>query len=337
MRLNELGLLTMLTRISSVSGGSIATGMLAAHWPRLAVKDGIISNLLSDVIQPLRAFCKRSIDASAIGWGIALPGKGIGAVLADSYDTMFNGMTLAALPDRPQFVFNATNLQTGRLVRMQKIRLADYSVGIMPNPKIKLAVAVAASSAFPPFLSPVEIRVDPVAWHNSEGAKHYGDPAYSRVLALTDGGAYDNLGLETVDDFNPVIVSDAGAPFGTEERRDAFWPKQVLRALDIATDQSRAMRKRLLFAECRAQKRTAVYAGIDGDPTEYPAEQNIGVNPAVTAALARMRTRLNPFSDDEQGRLINWGWLMMDVAIRSYLLNSVPAPKALPIPKYPLA
>lgn len=50
MRLNELGPLTRLTRISGVSGGSIATVLLAAHWSLLAIKDGIFSNLLSDVV-----------------------------------------------------------------------------------------------------------------------------------------------------------------------------------------------------------------------------------------------------------------------------------------------
>jgi NTE family protein len=336
MRLNELGLLTRVTRISSVSGGSIASGMLAAAWPRLTRKNGVITNLNAEVIAPLRAFCQRSIDTMAVGWGVVLPGKTIGDVLADAYDEMFNGITLQDLPDSPQFVFNATNLQTGRLVRLQKVRLADYTIGEIVNPKIRVAVAVAASSAFPPVLSPVDIAVDPKAWRNREGTIHFGDPAYSQVLSLTDGGAYDNLGLETVDDFDPVIVSDAGAPFSTEESASALWPKQALRVLDIATDQSRGMRKRLLFAECGADGRVAIYSGIDSDPAKYPAPQILKADPALITELARIRTRLNPFSDQEQGRLINWGWLMMDTAVRSYLLTTVPQPKAFPVPEHPL-
>lgn len=336
MRLNELGLLTRLTRISSVSGGSIASGMLAAAWPRLTVRDGIVSDLVPAVIEPLRAFCRRSVDTKAVVWGALLPGRSIGDVLADTYDEMFGGRTLQDLPDTPQFVFNATNLQTGRLVRLRKTRLADYTIGEIAAPKVRLAVAVAASSAFPPVLSPVEIRVDPAAWRDLPGTLHFGDPAYNRVLALTDGGAYDNLGLETVDDFNPVIVSDAGAPFGTEESASALWPKQALRALDIATDQARGLRKRLLFSECRRNGRVPVYAGIDGDPTEYPAPQVLRVDPAVTAGLARLRTRLDPFSDEEQGLLINWGWLMMDVAARSFVAKTAPPPAALPIADHPL-
>ncbi len=337
MRLNELGYLTRFSRISSVSGGSIASGMLAAAWPRLTHDNGIFTNLKKEVIDPLREFCRRSVDRSAVGWGALLPGKSIGDVLADAYDDLFNGLTLQDLPDSPEFVFNATNLQTGRLVRMQKRRLAEYSIGQILAPDIRLAVAVAASSAFPPVLSPVDIEVDPAKWLDFEGTSHFGDPSYAGKLSLTDGGAYDNLGLETVDDFNPVIVSDAGAPFGTEESANALWPQQAMRALDIATDQARGLRKRLLFATAAARKQSIAFCGIDVDISRFPAAQKLTVNPATVAALARMRTRLNPFSDEEQASLINWGWLMMDAAMRSHVTTDVPAPAALPLPAFPLS
>lgn len=336
MRLNELGFLTKFSRISSVSGGAIAGGMLAAAWPRLTMKKDVITNLDKEVIRPLREFCRRSVDTAAVGWGAILPGKSIGDVLTETYDDLFKGVTLQDLPDSPQFIFNATNLQTGRVVRLQKVRLADYTLGEIAKPNVRLAVAVAASSAFPPVLSPVLVTVDPKSWVKRPGAIHYGDPAYNRTLSLTDGGTYDNLGLETVDDFNPVVVSDAGAPFGMEETASALWPKQAMRALDIATDQARALRKRYLFAQCIAEGRVPVYSGIDGNPDTYPAQQLIKVAPATIRRLARLRTRLAPFSEEEQSRLINWGWLMTDVAMRSYVANAVPPPSALPIPAYPL-
>ncbi|PRH88802.1 hypothetical protein C5L14_06180 [Labrys okinawensis] len=336
IRLNQLGQLARLSRISSVSGGSIASGMLAAAWKQLTFENGIATDLDARVIAPLRNFCTRSIDTKAVGLGTILPGKNIGDVLADSYDDLFEGISLQDLPDSPQFIFNATNLQTGRLVRLQKVRLADYAIGIIPEPDIRLAVAVAASSAFPPVLSPVEIQVDPARWVNATGTSHFGDPDYNRKLSLTDGGAYDNLGLETVDDFATVIVSDAGAPFGTEESAQAFWPQQALRALDIATDQARGLRKRLLFAEARAAGQVIAFSGIDGVASKYPAPQMLKPDPAMVARLAGMRTRLNPFGEEEQSRLINWGWLMMDVALRSFVTPAEPAPTAYPLPGFPV-
>jgi len=339
IRLNELGLLSRLARISSVSGGSIAAGMLAVAWPRLKADGARFANLEEEVIAPLQAFCTRTIDKAAVGWGALLPGKTIGDVLADIYDEMLGGLTFAELPDAPRFVFNATNLQTGRLVRMQKNRLADYTIGEIRNPKLRVAVAVAASSAFPPVLSPVTIKAAEVgSWSSLPGAMHFGDHAFTGTLSLTDGGAYDNLGLETVDDFYPLFISDAGAPFAIDEEAGLLWPQQLMRVLDIATDQARGLRKRLLHRERKVPPdRPFAYAGIDGTPEDYPAERVLAASPSLTRNLARLRTRLNPFSDEEQGRLINWGWYMSDLAARSFVTPTVAAPTTWPRPDWPLS
>lgn len=337
IRLNELGMLQEIERISSVSGGSITAGLLAARWDQLDFTGGVATNLDSEFVEPIREFCRRSIDVTTVGWGSILPGKSIGDVLADTYDELFRGITLRELPDKPQFVFDATNVQTGRLFRMQKVRMADYSVGEIPNPAIRVAVAVAASSAFPPVLSPVHVATDPEDWLDMPGTSHFQNLAYKRVLTLMDGGAYDNLGLETVDDFATLIVSDAGAPFSMEGEASTLWPQQLMRALDIATDQARGLRKRLLHAETQASGRVYAYAGIDNDPMDYTAPRTLHVNRSVTEKLARLRTRLNEFSEEEQGRLINWGWYMTDIAVRTYVKKGAPAPSAWPYPAWPLS
>lgn len=74
------------------------------------------------------------------------------------------------------------------------MRLADYSIDEVPNPRMRLAVAVAASSAFPPVLSPVTIPLSAADWRDRPGTAHFGDPHFMTQLSLTDGGAYDNLG-----------------------------------------------------------------------------------------------------------------------------------------------
>ncbi|WEZ85490.1 patatin-like phospholipase family protein (plasmid) [Rhizobium sp. 32-5/1] len=311
--------------------------MLAARWSRLNFSGGVARNLEEEVGEPLRRFCRKSVDVAATGWGSILPGKSIGDVLANIYDDdLYDGVTLQDLPEKPQFVFNATNLQTGRLVRLQKVRLADYSIGEILNPRIKLAVAVAASSAFPPVLSPVQVDVDFNAWQDREGTSHFGNPDYGRSLSLTDGGAYDNLGLETVDDFANVVVCDAGAPFSMEPEAASLWPKQAMRALDIATDQSRGLRKRLLHTEMKVSGRKYAYAAIDGNPAEFDAPRTLQTESAKTRPLASIRTRLNPFSDEEQGKLINWGWYMTDIAVRSHLAKTASAPTDWPEPRFAL-
>ena len=61
----------------------------------------------------------------------------------------------------PRFVFTATNVKTGSLWRFAKPFMADYRVGMVDKPKVSLALAVASSSAFPPFLSPLRMNLDP--------------------------------------------------------------------------------------------------------------------------------------------------------------------------------
>lgn len=336
IRLNQLGYLSKLERISSVSGGSIASGMLAVAWGRLELKESVFANLDKEVVFPIRTFCQRAIDTQAVGWGAILPGKSIGDVLADIYDELFSGATLQDLPNKPQFVFNATNLQTGRLVRMQKERIADYTIGEIRKPNTKLATAVAASSAFPPVLSPVRISVEKHQWNDRPGTRHFTDPLFTNELSLTDGGVYDNLALETIDSFSTTIVSDAGAPFSVAEEASTLWPKQALRALDIATDQARGLRKRLLHSECQATGRIYAYAGIDSNPRDYPASRLLAYSSVRAKTLARLRTRLDTFSDEEQGLLINWGWFLTDLAMRSFVAKDVNAPNAWPVPEWPI-
>src|SRR5262245_43262485 len=54
-RLNEIGFLPKLARISSVSGGSITAGLLGLKWTRLAFDARGISNVFEpEVGQPIR-------------------------------------------------------------------------------------------------------------------------------------------------------------------------------------------------------------------------------------------------------------------------------------------
>src|ERR1039457_2577222 len=88
--------------------------------------------------------------------------------------------------------------------------MADWRVGMIKNPSTDLATAVAASSAFPPFLSPAHLDLQESDFVASSG-HDLQMPPFTTEVVLTDGGVYDNLGLETAwKEYTTVLVSDGG-------------------------------------------------------------------------------------------------------------------------------
>jgi NTE family protein len=337
-RLLELGVLSKLKRISSVSGGSIFAGVLAASWDRLKA-DLTTANYQALVVEPLRAFCRQSVDSAAIAEGALTPWESAGEHIENRYRSALFDIGLNQLPDTPIFVFNATNLQTGRSFRFSKPYMGDYLIGLIRNPTVPLAKAVAASSAFPPFLSPI-ILDKPGIFEPVEGAIYNADSQYTNRIYLSDGGVYDNLGLETVwNRFQTILVGDAGAPFNVIATLQTDWIRQTLRALDIATDQARALRKRALIDDFQRAVRTGTYWGINTDITNYHLPTALHCTDAIVKPLAQIRTRLNPVNDEEQEKLINWGYALSDAAVRTHVPQAVAINRdaAFPYPEHPLS
>ena len=321
-RLNQLGYLPRLDRISSISGGSITAGFLAVKWTGLQFDGGgTAGNFEPLIVAPLRAFCAKNIDAMAIGEGALLPGKSVSDMVESAYRAnLFGDTSLQELPDRPLFVINATNFATGVSFRFSKPYAGDYRIGLIGNPGFRVSLAVTASSAFPPVLSPVLVKPDPASFQQTGGADLYPQVAYRQRLVLTDGGVYDNLGLETVwNRCETLLVSDAGAPFAFEATPDTSWFQQAMRAADVATSQARALRKRALVADFESGLRRGTYWGIQTPIERYGLADTLPCPAGRTAELAGMRTRLNSFSEREQCLLINWGYAVCDAAMRRWM------------------
>ena len=81
-RLNEVGLLGKLDRVTSVSGGSILAGILAHNWKHLKFDDGRASNFIEVVAQSVKNFCSKTIDIGAGILGIITPFKTAGEFLS---------------------------------------------------------------------------------------------------------------------------------------------------------------------------------------------------------------------------------------------------------------
>ncbi len=332
-RLNELGYLPKLDRVSSVSGGSITAGLLALSWSELAFgADGVAQNFRAKVVEPLRNYGGKTVDVWAILSGIFLPGS-VGDYVAKSYSRhLFNDKTLQDLPDRPRFVINATNVQSGVLWRFSKPYMWDYRVGQVQSPTVKVAIAVAASSAFPPVLSPVQLSLDNNAFTPNTG-KDLQEPPYTTDVVLTDGGVYDNLGLETVwKQFETVLVSDAGGAMGAEPQPKRNWIQHALRILGVIDNQVRALRKRQVVDSFVSDVRKGTYWGIRTNIANYQLSTALNCPFDQTTRLANIGTRLSPIGAPDQERLINWGYAVSDAAMRKHVDPNLPIPMGFPYP-----
>jgi NTE family protein len=256
----------------------------------------------------------------------------------DAYNKhLFDGATLQELPADnvgPRFVINATNIQTGVLWRFSKPYMGDYLVGLVPNPKEELAVAVAASSAFPPVLSPAKLSVDPDTFTPDPKCPLQREPFTSDVV-LSDGGVYDNLGLETAwKRYQTILVSDGGGKMQPEAEPKHDWARHSYRVLNVIDNQVRSLRKRQVIEAFKNQNddHDGTYWGIRTHITDYHLPDALPCPVDRTLALAETPTRLKRMDNQLQERLINWGYAVCDAAIRKHVDPSVPKPGGFPFP-----
>lgn len=343
-RLNELGYLPKLSHITSVSGGSIASGVLGHRWNQLEFNEqGIATNFTKTIAAPIQSFCKKTIDVpSVLGGWLSIVKRPSELVSASYRKHLFGNTTLQDLPsdgEGPRFIYYATNLQTGASFRFSKPYMGGYHIGRIFNPTVKLADVVAASSAFPPVLTPLMLKTNPSDWKEDPGSDLFHKEALRKQLYLSDGGVYDNLGLEAASKFETVLVSDAGAPFSVKKKPWLLKFSQVkktLRVLDITVEQTRALRKRHLVQDYIDGERKGTYWGIATDIDDYHLVDPMVKDNAITAEQQKVETRLKSFNDKKQGRLINWGYALADAAMRKHVLEQAPQKGVWPIPKYAL-
>jgi NTE family protein len=318
-RLNETKLLSKIDRFSTVSGGSITAGVLAKRWSDLNFVDGVARNFVDAFVEPVRRMAGTDVDVGAVVLGSLLPGTVSERVTRAYRKRLFGDATLQDLPDTPRFIFNATNLESGVLFRFSKPYLADYRVGRIPNPDIDLAVAVAASSAFPPVLSPCTLNLKDYDWTTEDG-NDLTAPDYRNEIKLSDGGVYDNLGLETAwKRYKTVLVSDAGGHVDDDPDPGSDWLRGTARVLKLIDSQVRCLRKRQVIDSFKAKARDGMYVGIRSDIADFPVRA-LTADHAKTLELADLPTRLDALDNTQQERLINWGYIVCDAGLRSHVL-----------------
>jgi NTE family protein len=330
VRLNEAGLLPRLRTVSSVSGGSIVASLLGLHWRELIFDDtGVASNFSDVIIDPMLIFTGKGLDVGAVLSSAFIPGL-VSRRVQRRYGDLYTDATLADLPGRgegPDFVITATNLATGALFRFSRRGVGDFrrgpddtSTGFFQAPTIPLTLAVAASSAFPPVLSPCVL--DASAYASARAAQ--------RKVYLTDGGIYDNLGVEPLDAaaHKMVLSSDGGAPFKAKPKPPVDYLGGMVHILKVVDLQVRKLRRSELI-ESSGEERRVAYWAINSELVKYvaaastpgaPPFEVLEVSDTAWREMAAISTRLAALQTPQQHRLINWGYAACDAALRAYVI-----------------
>ncbi|MCP4572671.1 MAG: patatin-like phospholipase family protein [bacterium] len=343
-RLHETGVLAQIKTISSVSGGSILAGHLAERMVHLGLDSlSSITDWDRQIGNPFLKLVSRDLRTWPILW--TLPFNWLlptprAAHMVERYRDRLSGLRLKDIPPHPRFMFCATNLAFGVNWYFEKTRVGDYQAGYAPTPSdLSLAFAVAASACFPPLFGPMGVPIEPAEFKGGKYQKPDRDKVM-RGLRLSDGGVYDNLGLEpALKNHDTVIVSDCGSPFGFKVSRIPFI--RYARYITVVQKQVSSLRKTQLFSLINDQARASateadddssnrrillrrgVYLGLTSDVEGYKAEPRDTWNgysdALVKSMIGNIRTDLDGFTIGEQAVLENHGYALADVGLRKHL------------------
>jgi NTE family protein len=272
--LHEKDMLWDIDVMTCVSGGSIAGAFLALHWKKDDALDKLEKYLSS-----------RSIAVSSVIGGLLDPFNSRLDKLQDSYEQdLYGNTTLGDLAQGPRLYLNATNLATGNMFSYVTggegpAEMGEWKFDFVDATNIPISQAVAASSAFPPVFPPQ--RLD----HNeypAEGVDY---------VTLTDGGVYDNLGvnplLNKLNNLDYAIVSDGGKPFESDERPAESGSTVLFASINILMEQVRGLQfSRLkLSADCIKP----IWFSIDSEK----GEKNKG-DAVFASSIGTNLSKLNP-------------------------------------------
>ena len=251
--LADAGVLGDLRYSSSVSGGSVANGLLATRWPELRARQFSGAAVDELVIEPLvKHVVASSLKTKLIRnvWRAALR-KNRTDVLAWAFDDwLFDKAELESLDAECRWIFNVSNLVTGTRFGFERDVVGDYVVGLAPTAKsgLRVAQAVAASAAVPGAFA--AMKIDQVTF-----------PCAGRgVPELLDGGAYDNSGLEAIDSnrYHDVftVSMNAGGVFVTGAYGKIPLVRDLARANSLLYRQSTTLRTRAMVGRFLAWQAT---------------------------------------------------------------------------------
>jgi NTE family protein len=333
--LADAGLLGHVRYVSSVSGGSVANGLLACRYEMLQ-RTGFSREAVDDqVVAPfLDRITSRSLSLALLrnAWRIIGP-RTRTDLLARMFDRwFFDGRALEDLSPDVRFIFNAASVTTGVRFAFERDVLGDWVVGRVATKGtgLRVAQAAAASAAVPGAFAPLALRK--LQFPCSDG----------RTVKLVDGGAYDNSGLEAIDDLSGelIVAVNAGGLFRTGAYGGVPIVRDLQRASSLLYRQSTALRRREMVARFKvweeARKsgepappwgRRGVLFGLATTFQEPPSPEWTETrpeHPEMIAELAGYKTSFARFPGEVCRRLLYRGWWLTGATLATYHREVLP-------------
>jgi NTE family protein len=330
----DSGMLDRVRYVSSVSGGSLANGLFAHHYEELR-DDGFTPQALDDIV--IAPFVKKISESSLSRTLLRNIWRTLGPktrthLLADTFDRwFFGGRKLEELSPQCRFIFNAANVTTGVRFALESEIVGDWVMGraYTKGTELRLAIASAASAAVPGAFAPLEIKDIDFPCANG------------RTARLLDGGAYDNSGMEALDNVKDAMIVNlnAGGIFRTGRYGGIPIVRDLQRANSLLYRQSTALRFREAVARFRAYEqavaegkpppedaRRGVLFGL-ASSVEAPAEWTTGRDEDRDSVqmIASYKTSFDEFPRDICEKLIYRGWWLSGATLSAYHRSELPA------------
>lgn len=326
--LRDAGILSQVTHITSVSGGSIMAAHLALNWKQYTGSaedfDRVATRLLAFTRLDVRNRIVRRFPLALLlrwpRWLLGLSNRQLTrtGLLERQYEQhLYGDKSLFELPEWPQLHILSTNVSEGCLCSFNRDGLwmmqQKWGRSEIQRQRVGLAtvpMAVTASSAFPGFFPPLELTGRDVGARGGE----FGKQTY------TDGGVYDNLGVRMFRWLAPllegelaldgVLVSDVGKRIEVQSSQRPGLIRAALRSSDILMD-----RVWQLESENFQDTFGFVFARITD--VAGPHEDETALHPELQRQTANIRTDLDEFSPLETSCLIRHGYCIGRKACRS--------------------
>ena len=328
--LADQGALEKISFISSVSGGSLLTGLIFKlnnyKWPSS-------HDFREMILAPARVlFTTTNLQVRLIAdlakKSLFLPS--LAAILANRIKKDWGiNEQVNELPVSPRWIINATSSETGRSWRFERKRMGDYMFGYSREPDFPLSTAMAASASLPFVIGPTRLRANRYAWFEYvDGREVDRESPVFDMLHLWDGGLYDNMGLEplvsvsettnTLSYRNGVdflIVSNASLPLERKETKSRI--QSALRVYRIPLYQTQALRTRNVVHHLRNNPNSGLFLLI-GNNSEHilrdwngPDKEELlesGLDEEATQEAAHYKTDLMKLSIEKFDLLFMHGY-----------------------------